>query len=473
MSKSEFGLIGLGVMGKSLAINLASKGVNLSVYNRHISGKEEDIAKDFVEENAELNIAGFDDLQGFIHSMEAPRNILVMVNAGKPVDAVIEDLIPLLDENDMIIDGGNSHYDDTTRRANYLEGKGLVFLGTGVSGGEEGARKGPSIMPGGTKSAYDRAGKYLEKIAAKDKNGQPCCIYTGPEGAGHFVKMVHNGIEYADMQLIAEMYHMLRYHTDANHLEIANLFESWRKSGADSYLLEISTEILRKKEGDVFLIDEILDAAGQKGTGGWSTISALSLGMPLDTISSAVMARNLSGNKDQRVVAHEAYGTEYAPLQKGITELGDSLMNAYQAARIINHAIGLDLIRKASVDFNWSLNLSEIARIWTNGCIIRSELMETLIDVFKETKESNLLTNSKIVGLMKLYQPDLSLVLANAIMAGCALPMMSAATNYFFGFTNEQSSANMIQAQRDYFGAHTYKRKDDPNGPSHHTIWAE
>ena len=473
MSNAEFGLIGLGVMGKSLAINLAEKGVKLAVYNRHVSGKEEGIAKSFVEEYSDLDIQGFDDLNAFIQAMPAPRNILVMVNAGAPVDAVIEDLIPLLESNDMIIDAGNSHHDDTTRRANYLEEKGLVFLGTGVSGGEEGARKGPSIMPGGSKSAYDRAGKFLEMIAAKDQKGDPCCIYVGPEGSGHFVKMIHNGIEYADMQLISEVYHMLRYHTDAGHLAIADLFEGWRKAGADSYLLEITVDILRKKEGDGFIIDQILDAAGQKGTGGWSTISALGLGMPLDTISTAVMSRNLSGNKKERVEANAAYSREYKKLDVSIADLGDSLLNAYQAARIVNHAIGFDVIKKASEEWNWSLNLSEIARIWTNGCIIRSELMEELKEVFKETPGKNLLVNPKIVEKMKSTKGDLSKVLATALQAGCALPMMSAAANYFYGFTSEQSPANMIQAQRDYFGAHTYKRKDDPEGPSHHTIWKE
>ncbi len=473
MSNAEFGLIGLGVMGKSLALNLADKGVKMAVYNRHVPGKEEGIAKSFVEENAEFDIQGFDNLEQFVQSMSAPRNILVMVNAGAPVDAVIEDLIPLLDQGDMIIDAGNSHYTDTTRRANYLEGKALVFLGTGVSGGEEGARKGPSIMPGGTKSAYDRAGNFLEMIAARDKGGRACCTYVGPEGSGHFVKMIHNGIEYADMQLIAEVYHMLRYHTDAGHLEIAELFEGWRSVGADSYLLEISVDILRKKEGDGFLIDEILDAAGQKGTGGWSTIAALELGMPLDSISTAVMARNLSGNKKERMEAHNAYGTSYKKLDLSLTEMGERLMNAYQAARIINHAIGFDVIRKASEDFGWNLDLSEIARVWTNGCIIRSELMEELQVVFKESKGKNLLVNSSIVEKMKSSAQDLSEVLAMTLQAGCPLPMMSSAANYFYGFTSGQSSANMIQAQRDYFGAHTYKRKDNPEGPSHHTIWKD
>lgn len=469
MSNAEFGLIGLGVMGKSLAINLASKGVRLSVYNRHVPGKEEGIAQDFVKE-AQLDIDGHADLQAFVDSMPAPRNILVMVNAGAAVDAVIDDLIPLLDNGDMIIDAGNSHYDDTTRRANYLEQQGIVFLGTGVSGGEEGARKGPSIMPGGSKSAYDRAGKYLELIAARDKHGAPCCAYVGSEGSGHFVKMVHNGIEYADMQLIAEMYHLLRYHANMDHLEISALFDNWRKTGADSYLLEISADILRKKEGAGFLIDQVLDAAGQKGTGGWSTISALSLGMPLDTISSAVMARNVSGLKKERVIAHQTYERRYKEINPIVME-NDKLRSAYQAARIINHAIGFDMIRKASEDFDWSINLPELARIWTNGCIIRSRLMEELVIAFAEDQKNNLLLNKAIVGSMKIFETDMSQVLGESMKVGASMPTLSAAANYYFAFTSEQSSANMIQAQRDYFGAHTYKRRDDPNGPSVHSIW--
>lgn len=471
MSKSEFGLLGLGVMGKSLAINLAEKGVRLSVFNREVPGKEESVAKKFSEEFAELTIDPHADLQEFVASIEAPRNILVMVNAGKPVDAVIEELIPLLDQGDMIIDAGNSHYDDTTRRANYLEEKGLVFLGTGVSGGEEGARKGPSIMPGGSRSAYERAGKYLELIAAKDKTGKPCCTYVGPEGSGHFVKMVHNGIEYADMQLIAELYHMLRYHSNAGHIEISGLFSSWRKEGADSYLLEISADILRKREGEGFLIDAILDAAGQKGTGGWSTNAALSMGMPLDTISAAVMARNVSGLKSLRVAAQASYGLKPTRLSNNVFADGNTLRHAYQAARIINHAIGFHLIRKASEDFNWQLDLSEISRIWTNGCIIRSELMENMAGWFKQTPDANLLLNPTVIGLMKEYKSDLSDVLSMAIKAGVAMPVMSAAANYFYAFTSGQSSANMIQAQRDYFGAHTYKRVDKPIDQNFHTVW--
>ena len=466
--KAEIGLFGLGVMGQSLAINLASKGYKVSAFNRHVDKIEVDIAKNFVSENPELNFQGFDDLQEFTESLEKPRNILLMVNAGKVVDFVIEDLLLYLEKDDLIIDGGNSHFKDTIRREGELKEKGILFMGAGISGGEEGARKGPSIMPGGPRSSYDRVGAILEKIAAKDKYGNPCCTYVGPDGSGHFVKMVHNGIEYGEMQLIAETYHLLRFQFGTNPEEIANLFDSWNRE-MQSYLLEVSIDILRKKENEKPLLDYILDAAKQKGTGGWSTNAALELGVPLDTISAAVMARNISGMKEERTEAAKKYDLKGSENETK-KELQNALFDAYKSAGIINHATGFDLLSAASKEYNWNLNLSEIARIWTNGCIIRSQLMEELVEKFRDHQQ-HLLVHREVVQEVTKYKSSLTQVVGTALNAGFPMPVMSAAANYLLDFTAEQSSANMIQAQRDYFGAHTYERKDKPRGEFFHTEW--
>lgn len=468
--KSEIGLLGLGVMGKSLAINMATKGIKVAVFNRHVDEFEVDIAKDFAATNKDIfDFPWFDDLEAFVNTLQRPRNILLMVNAGKVIDLVIESLLPLLDEDDLIIDGGNSHYKDTVRREKYLKKKRIFFMGVGISGGEEGARKGPSIMPGGSPEAYERVGEYLERIAARDINGNPCCTYVGPEGAGHFVKMVHNGIEYGEMQLIAEAYHYLRFHTGASPEEISDLFAEWNQE-MQSYLLEISVDILQRKEDDGFLIDRILDAAKQKGTGGWSTNAALELGVPLDTISAAVMARNISGMKEQRIIASEKYDLKKSK-SRDLNDLKDELFKAYKAAGIINHAIGFDLLRASSEEYNWDLNLSEIGRIWTNGCIIRSRLMEDLVEIYKDKVDLHLLMHPEIQTILKDKRSSLTEVAGEALNAGFPVPVLSAAANYLLSFTAEQSSANMIQAQRDYFGAHTYERTDQPRGEFFHTHW--
>ncbi|PKD17102.1 6-phosphogluconate dehydrogenase [Salegentibacter salinarum] len=466
--EAEIGLIGLGVMGKSLALNLLSKNINVSVFNRHVPGQEEDIAKNFVQENAEkYTFQGFDDLKEFVSSLNPPRKILLMVNAGAAVDAVIESLLPFLEKDDIITDGGNSHYKDTLRREKTLKKQGIHFIGCGISGGEEGALKGPSIMPGGSLEAYKQIGPILEKIAAKDKTGNPCCTHIGPDGAGHFVKMLHNGIEYGEMQLIAETYHFLRYYTNSKPTAIASLFEAWNKE-MKSYLLEISVDILRKKENEDFLIDKILDAAKQKGTGGWSTNAALELGVPLDTITAAVLARNISGMKEIRVNASYLYKNDN---QGGnLEEIKDKLFQAYKTASIINHTVGYDLLRVASSEYSWNLNLSEISRIWTNGCIIRSGLMENLVEIFKDSN-NHLLLNKNISSEIQKNQASLTKTVSIALQSGYAVPVLSAATNYFLNFTSAQNSANMIQAQRDYFGAHTYERIDSPRGEFFHTQW--
>ena len=468
--RSQIGLLGLGVMGRSLAINLAMKGVKVAVYNRQVEKLEVDIARTFADENREIyNFPWFDELEAFVKSLERPRNILLMVNAGKAVDLVIESLLPLLDEDDLIIDGGNSFYKDTIKREKYLKEKGILFMGAGISGGEEGARKGPSIMPGGSSRSYKRVGEFLEKIAARDKEENPCCTYIGPDGAGHFVKMLHNGIEYGEMQLIAETYHYLRFYTQSSPETIADFFEQWNEE-MKSYLLEISVDILRKREDGDFLIDKILDAAKQKGTGGWSTNAALELGVAFDTITASVMARNISGKKEERVAAMEEYRS--IPSKEGkIEEISKKLFEAYKAASIINHSIGFELLREASKTYSWSLDLSEIARIWTNGCIIRSAFMEELVGILKESSTKSILMNPEVVIRINNYKPALTETVGEALQAGYPIPIMSSAINYLLSFTFGQSSANMIQAQRDCFGAHTYERSDRPRGEYFHTEW--
>ncbi len=463
---SEFGLIGLGVMGKSLSRNLANNGFRLSLYNRHIDVKEVDVALNFISEHEELSDAqGFDDLQQFVKSIAQPRTVMLMVNAGKPVDMVIDLLIPLLDKGDVIIDGGNSHYKETDLRAKYLEEHSIDFIGTGVSGGEEGALKGPSIMPGGSQQAYQTVAPFLEAIAARDDNGVGCCAHVGEGGAGHFVKMVHNGIEYAEMQLIAECYSLLRFVGGMNHEKIADLFDSWCLKDLGSYLLEISRDILRKKEGDQYIFDMILDKAGNKGTGSWTTIAAAELGVPITLITAALFARYTSAHKSERTASSQLYG---GAVKSGAIDI-EQLEGAYRAARIANHHQGLHLIDAASESYDWKLNFSEIARIWTNGCIIRSKLMKTLISVLSDTQR--ILQHSDMIRAVKANRSALANIVALGHQSYCSIPCLSAASDYLNTYTQAQSSANMIQAQRDYFGAHTYKRVDDPDGPEHHTIW--
>jgi 6-phosphogluconate dehydrogenase len=467
---SEFGLVGLGVMGKSLALNLASKGVHISIYNRHVTGVEEEVAKKIVQGYpAYTNMSGFDDLKEFIASMDRPRKILIMIVAGKAVDYQISELLPLLDEGDVLIDGGNSFYKDTEDRTKFLAEKGIYYVGTGISGGEEGARKGPSIMPGGSKEGYRLVAKYLELIAARDKNGKPCTAYIGAGGAGHFIKMVHNGIEYAEMQVLSEAYYLLRFFLGKSSEEIVTIFREWQKEGLGSYLLDITIDILQVKDGNELLLDKILDKAGQKGTGSWSVGAALEHGVAYNTLSEAVMARALSAVKSRRVQAAALYQHVPQKNTKDADSFINSLKNAYQAARVINHEIGFNLMQKVSDDYQWGLDLSETARIWTNGCIIRSQLMEELVDVFK--KDESILTTPEFISRMKSWHSDFSLAVAQGLQHGFALPVLSAALNYYLGYITADSPANLLQAQRDYFGAHTYQRIDMPSDQSFHTIW--
>jgi len=465
MSKSDFGLFGLGVMGKSLSRNLAQKGFKISLFNRHVPDVEVDVAKHFKEAHPELETAeAFDDIEAFVASLASPKKIMLMVNAGKTIDIVIASLLPFLSENDIIIDGGNSNYKKTKERFTYLQTKGIEFIGTGVSGGEEGALKGPSIMPSGSKEAYNNVANYLETIAAKDKNNLPCCTYVGPEGSGQFIKMVHNGIEYVEMQLLAEVATILK-HKGKNPEKIANILDSF-KSTDDSYLLEITSNIFRKKEGDSWLVEKILDKAGNKGTGNWATIASAELGVPNTLIASALFARYISFYKDERVQLYNQF------TKKSVSRLNvddKDLLNAYQFARTINHYQGFKLIHEASEKLNWNLNLSEIARIWTNGCIIRSSLMEDLVAVFKET--NYVLTSATIANNIIGCKPAIKRVVSDCVLSDVPTPALSEALQFFNGITTQNSSANIIQAQRDYFGAHTYQRIDDASGKFHHTNW--
>lgn len=465
LATSEFGLFGLGVMGKSLSRNLANNGFKISMFNRHVDDVEVDVAKNFKAEFNELSEAkAFDDISAFVMSLQQPRRIMLMVNAGKTIDYVIEDLLPHLSENDILIDGGNSNYKKTKERNAHLKTKGIHFIGTGVSGGEEGALKGPSIMPSGDKEAYKQVQPYLEKISAKDKNGLPCCTYVGPEGSGQFIKMIHNGVEYVEMQLLAEVSTILKA-MGQNPDNISSTLESW-KDTASSYLLEITTAIFKKKEGDDWLVNKILDKAGNKGTGNWTTIASAELGVPSTLIASALFSRYISFYKEERILLSRNFEA-HNNLELNITT--NEVLEAYQFSRIINHYQGFKLIVEASNKSSWNLNISEIARIWTNGCIIRSTLMEDLVQVFKET--NNILTNVELIEKLNQYKPSAKKVISQCVLNDVTTPALSEAIHFLNGITTEYASANVIQAQRDYFGAHTYQRLDDPSGKSHHTNW--
>jgi 6-phosphogluconate dehydrogenase len=465
LNKSEFGLFGLGVMGKSLSRNLANKGFSISLFNRHIDGKEEDVAKNFKNQFEELSTAiPFDSIEPFVNALQKPRKIMLMVNAGKIVDQVIEDLLPFLEEGDILIDGGNSNYNNTKERFYYLKSKNIHFVGAGVSGGEEGALKGPSIMPGGDKEAYKEVQPFLEAIAAKDANNLACCTHIGTEGSGHFVKMVHNGIEYVEMQLLAEVFIILK-ELGNNPDQIAHILEGW-KATTNSYLLEITIDILRKKEGDDWLVNNIMDKAGNKGTGNWTTIATAQLGVPSTMIASALFARYISFYKEERITASKHFELKNG-LNLNLTI--EDILKAYQFARIINHYQGFKLIQEASISYNWDLNLSELSRIWTNGCIIRSDFMSELVEVFKTT--NNILTNKEIIQKIKTLKPSIKKVVSECVLNELPIPNFSESISFLNGFTTANSSANLIQAQRDYFGAHTYQRMNDNSNKFYHTDW--
>lgn len=466
----EFGLIGMGVMGTSLARNLARKGFNLALYNRYEKDVEEQVAEKAIAEHEELSTAaGFEDMKAFVAAQSTPRKIFLMIKAGPVTDYVINDLAPLLDEGDIIIDGGNSLYKDTERRIKELKEKGLHFIGTGVSGGERGALEGPSIMPSGDPKAYEIVAPYLTKIAAKDHNGKPCCTYVGSGGSGHFIKMVHNGIEYAEMQLIAECYALMRYAYDMRLGEIAAEFTKWQSQGLSSYLLEISAKIIQQKEDGDYLIDKILDKAGNKGTGSWTTDAATDYGVPATVLTSALYARYISAFASKRNDYETHFNLEKPQLE--ILPSLEELRNAYALARMVNHQQGFELMKAASDTHEWGLNFSEIARIWTNGCIIRSELMESLVEDFESSIELLRIESSKAFIISSL--PSLKKVAATAIYTGVSVPCTLSAIDFLNAHLYNYPTANMIQAQRDFFGAHTFQRVGDATEKFYHFEWEE
>lgn len=462
---SDFGIIGLGVMGKSLALNMAGKGVKLSLYNRTVKGQEEKVAVQFITHNPILKeTKAFEDLPAFVQSLGMPRKILLMVNAGAAVDAVIEELKPLLSKGDIIIDGGNSFYKDTERRIQELNQYGFHFIGAGISGGEEGALKGPSIMPGGNKEAYAQVQTILESIAAKDANNKPCCAYVANGGSGHFVKMVHNAIEYAEMQLLSEVYDVMRNGLQMSTDATATVFKQWNQTELNSYLLEITIDILQAKENNESLLDKILDVGSSKGTGSWSVAAAAELGVPAGMMTSALYARYLSAQKSTRV---KAAGVFMFPKTSSVYSV-EQLQQAYALARIINHVQGFELIQTAAHKYQWAIIRSELARIWTNGCIIRSSLMEQLAEVL-HTEE--LLLHPFVIKSIQQHINELRVVVAACLQQGIAVPALTEAVNYIHAMGTANSAMNLIQAQRDYFGAHTYQRTDDSSGKAYHTQW--
>ncbi len=460
---ADFGLIGLGVMGTSIARNLAQKDISVSLYNRFVLGSEENIAQKRIQTYPELaNALGFEDLQAFVHSLASPRKILLMVQAGKATDAVLEELLPLLSPGDVVIDGGNTYFKETADRQNQLRKYGIHWIGTGVSGGEKGALEGPSIMPSGDPEAYACIQPFLEKIAAKDALGNPCCAYMGKEGSGHFVKMVHNGIEYAEMQLLAEIYAILKYINGYSNEEIGAVFTQWTTTDLSSYLLEITAKIVRKKEGNGYLLDEILPEASSKGTGGWTTQTAVDLGIATPILTAALFARFQSEQPN--------FEWENCP-QSPIGQIDIPILEeAYRTARLLNHLEGFELIQKASDTYHWAIPMAEMARIWTNGCIIRSVLMESLSKWMQvHSRISPQFMIDSLAGTSGL--DALREVGKKSIDFGLGVPCLSAALvtahTRFYAFP----TAHVIQAQRDFFGAHTYKKTSDTSGKSYHTVW--
>jgi len=466
MKKSDIGLIGLGVMGENLVLNMESKGFKVSVYDR-----TKKVTDKFINGRAaEKNISGFGTIEELAGSLLTPRKVMMMVRAGDPVDMIIEQLIPVLSPGDIIIDGGNSNFADTERRVKYAESKSLLYVGTGVSGGEKGALQGPSIMPGGSFAAWQHIKPVFTTIAAKAEDGTPCCEWIGGGGSGHYVKMVHNGIEYGDMQLISEAYAVMKKMINLSNEEIANIFDEWNKGKLQSYLVEITADIMRYKDKDGnSLIDKILDTAGQKGTGKWSVNSAMDMGIPLNLIAVAVFERSLSARKELRTEASKVYHLPADPFSTpDLKEIHDSLY----ASKLISYAQGFDLMHEASIEYGWNLNLSSVAKIWRNGCIIRSGFLNRISEAFEDKPDlQSLLLSKYFVNEINEALPNWKSLISKAVIAEISLPAFSSAINYFFSFSTEKSPASLIQAQRDYFGAHTFERTDRLRGEFFHENW--
>lgn len=468
-NKSDIGLIGLAVMGENLVLNMESKGFHVAVYNRTTKKVDE-----FLSGRAKgKRITGTHTIEELIGSLERPRKIMIMVKAGKAVDEMIETLIPHLDKGDIIIDGGNTHFPDTNRRTAYVESKGFLYIGTGVSGGEEGALLGPSIMPGGSKKAWPAVKPVFQAIAAKVEDGTPCCDWVGENGAGHFVKMVHNGIEYGDMQLITEAYQIMRDLLKMNADEMHLVFKEWNKGDLDSYLIEITRDILAYKDSDGKpLVDKILDTAGQKGTGKWTGVAALDLGIPLTLIGEAVFSRCLSAIKDERVKASKVLHGPKTKFSGDRLEFLSDLKDAVYASKIVSYAQGYSLMKAAAEEYKWDLNYGGIALIWRGGCIIRSVFLGKIKEAFDNNPAiSNLLLDPFFKDKIDKSQYGWRNVVAAAVTHGIPVPAISSALGYYDGYRCEKLPANLLQAQRDYFGAHTYERTDKPRGEFFHTNW--
>ncbi len=469
MKKADIGLIGLAVMGENLVMNMESKGFTVAVYNRTVAKVDAFIAG----RAAGKNIIGTHSLAELAENLEKPRKVMMMVKAGDAVDAMIEQLLPYLEEGDIIIDGGNSHFPDTIRRTAYVESKGLLYIGTGVSGGEEGALKGPSMMPGGSPAAWPFVKPIFQAICAHVEDGSACCDWVGENGAGHFVKMVHNGIEYGDMQLICEAYQLMRDLLGMTPDEMHEVFAEWNKGELDSYLVEITRDILAYKDEDGKpIVDKILDTAGQKGTGKWTGIAALDEGVPLTLIGESVFARCLSAMKDERVAASKVF-TKKAPNFTGDKKAFiEDIRKALYASKIISYAQGYTLMRAAAKTYGWNLNYGGIALMWRGGCIIRSVFLGKIKEAYdKNPALENLLLDDYFAETIQTLVPAWREVVAYAVKAGIPMPAFSSALSYFDGYTTESLPANLLQAQRDYFGAHTYERIDQPRGQFFHTNW--
>ena len=471
MSKQQIGVVGMAVMGRNLALNIESRGYSVSIFNRSSSKTDEVIAL-----HPDKKLVPTYTVEEFVASLEKPRRILLMVKAGEATDKTIQSLLPHLDKGDILIDGGNTFFQDTIRRNEMLANSGINFIGTGVSGGEEGALKGPAIMPGGQKDAYDLVAPILEEIAAKADDGAPCVTYVGPNGAGHYVKMVHNGIEYGDMQLIAESYDILRRVGGLTVEETAEVFKSWNTGELDSYLIEITADILTKKDPETGkpMVEVIMDTAGNKGTGKWTSQSALDLGVPLPLITESVFARYISTLKEEREVASKELSPIKVPELSNTEKqaLVESVRKGLYFSKIMSYAQGFAQMRVASEEFDWNLNYGEIAKIFRAGCIIRAQFLQKITDAFERDPElKNLLLDKYFLYVTESYQEAVREVVVTAVQAGIPVPTFSSALAYYDSYRSEVLPANLIQAQRDYFGAHTYNRVDKPG--VFHFEWAQ
>ena len=460
MRKPQIGVVGMAVMGKNLALNIESRGYSVAIYNRTGSKTEKVVA-----DHPDKNLVPSYTIEDFVNSLETPRRIILMVKAGAPTDATIKSLLPHLDKGDVLIDGGNTFFQETMRRNEELDNSGINFIGMGVSGGEKGALEGPSLMPGGQKEAYDLVEPILKKIAAKAEDGEACVTYVGPNGAGHYVKMVHNGIEYGDMELIAESYNLMRNLLGLSNDEISDVFNEWKDGELKSYLIYITADILTRKDDlgtGKPIVDVILDRAGNKGTGKWSSQSALELGVPQSLITESVYARYISAMKDERVAASQVLpNPEFDLGDVNKKELVEKIRRALYFSKIMSYAQGFEQLRVASENYDWNLNYGDMAKIWREGCIIRAQFLQKITDAYEKNPElKNLMLDDYFKKIVEEYQNDVRDIAALAIKAGVACPGFSSAITYYDQYRSAHLPANIIQAQRDYFGAHTYERTD-------------